>query len=83
MKKLISAVCLSVIAASATAGTGADIRGLHVNESPVQYLPKVATKSTVQSYSVSSTTAVENAAVADVVVFYQPGIRHHFDSCYS
>jgi len=72
MKKLISTVCLSVMAASATAGTGADIRGLHVNESPVQYLPKVATKSTVQSYSVSSTTAVENAAVADVVVFYQP-----------
>jgi len=72
MKTLISTVCLSVMAASATAGTGADIRELHANESPVQYLPKMATKSTVQSYSTASTTAVKSADVADVVVFYQP-----------
>jgi Calx-beta domain/Metallo-peptidase family M12B Reprolysin-like len=69
---IISTVCLSLMAASATAATGSDIRGLHVNESPVQYLPKVAYKRTAQSYTVKSTAVEEAAAVADVVVFYQP-----------
>lgn len=72
MKKIISTVCLSVMAASATGGTGADIRELHANESPVQFLPKIATRGTVQSYSTASTTAAKSADVADVVVFYQP-----------
>ena len=72
MKTLISTVCLSVMAASAAAGTATDIREIYVNESLVQHLPKVVSKSTVQSYSVSSAIAAESAAVADVVVFYQP-----------
>lgn len=61
MKILISTVCLSVISAFAAAGTVDDIRGLYINESHVQYLPK----------SAFAKNLVENTAVADVVVFYQ------------
>lgn len=72
MKTLISTVCFSVISASSIAGVGTDIRQLHINESPVQYLPKVASKKALKNNSILSVQNTENIAVADVVVFYQP-----------
>lgn len=72
MKTLISTLCLSVLAASATAANAHDIRDLHANEKAVHYLPKSLSKSAVQGYSVASTLSSQDDVVADVVVFYQP-----------
>jgi hypothetical protein len=69
MKKLIGTLCLSVVAASVSAQVTSDVRPLHTNEISVQHLPKFAPKST---YSASTLSAKSAAAVADVVVFYQP-----------
>lgn len=74
MKKLlISAIGLSIITSHAFAGSRtSDIRDLHINESPVQFLPKVPNTNKHLNASHNISNSLDNPIIADVVIFYQP-----------
>lgn len=72
MRKAISVLCLSVLAASVSAHTSNDVRGLYINESSVGNLSKSAPVRYSKSGSASLSSAQRSDSVADVVVFYQP-----------
>jgi hypothetical protein len=73
MKKVISAVCLSVISATIFAQDLNDIRPSYTNELHISHIP-VTLKEKAYSTKANSITAagVSDETVAEVVVFYQP-----------
>lgn len=72
MIKTISLLCLSVLAATTSAQSFNDVRGLYINEIKVEYLPKGMSKRSVNSFLPFLVPVSASVSVADVVVFYQP-----------